>query len=223
MKILYFELLKLRKKSRGWVGPILVFVLIMTAFPLTVEFLNKDLDQAFFSVLWIAVMLVMMLATEDIFLEDYNDGTLEQLAINEETLSFVISLKIFIYWILIGVPVSLIGSFYGFGITGSLDLALYVLPVLMITSYIFLNVFSFGNALSLTKGSVLGTLITMPLVLPLLVVLGKVVIAINLGLNYFGFLGLLLGILSLIIFIIPLRIFIGHSKNIIIYTWIFVH
>ena len=155
MKILYFELLKLRKKSRGWVGPILVFVLIMTAFPLTVEFLNKDLDQAFFSVLWIAVMLVMMLATEDIFLEDYNDGTLEQLAINDESLSFVISLKIFIYWILIGVPVSLIGSFYGFGITGSLDLALYVLPVLMITSYIFLNVFSFGNALSLTKGSVL--------------------------------------------------------------------
>lgn len=206
MKILYFELLKLRKKSRGWVGPILVFVLIMTAFPLTVEFLNKDLDQAFFSVLWIALMLVMMLATEDIFLEDYNDGTLEQLAINDETLSFVISLKIFIYWILIGVPVSLIGSFYGFGITGSLDLALYVLPVLMITSYIFLNVFSFGNALSLTKGSVLGTLITMPLVLPLLVVLGKVVIAINLGLNYFGFLGLLLGILSLIIFIIPLII-----------------
>ena len=206
MKILYFELLKLRKKSRGWVGPILVFVLIMTAFPLTVEFLNKDLDQAFFSVLWIAVMLVMMLATEDIFLEDYNDGTLEQLAINDETLSFVISLKIFIYWILIGVPVSLIGSFYGFGITGSLDLALYVLPVLMITSYIFLNVFSFGNALSLTKGSVLGTLITMPLVLPLLVVLGKAVIAINLGLNYFGFLGLLLGILSLIIFIIPLII-----------------
>ena len=206
MKILYFELLKLRKKSRGWIGPILVFVLIMTAFPLTVEFLNKDLDQAFFSVLWIAVMLVMMLATEDIFLEDYNDGTLEQLAINDESLSFVISLKIFIYWILIGVPVSLIGSFYGFGITGSLDLALYVLPVLMITSYIFLNVFSFGNALSLTKGSVLGTLITMPLVLPLLVVLGKVVIAINLGLNYFGFLGLLLGILSLIIFIIPLII-----------------
>ena len=206
MKRVYFELLKLRKKSRGWVGPILVFVLIMTAFPLTVEFLNKDLDQAFFSVLWIAVMLVMMLATEDIFLEDYNDGTLEQLAINDETLSFVISLKIFIYWILIGVPVSLIGSFYGFGITGSLDLALYVLPVLMITSYIFLNVFSFGNALSLTKGSVLGTLITMPLVLPLLVVLGKVVIAINLGLNYFGFLGLLLGILSLIIFIIPLII-----------------
>ena len=49
MKIFYFELLKLRKKSRGWIGPILVFVLIMTAFPLTVEFLNNELNQAFFS------------------------------------------------------------------------------------------------------------------------------------------------------------------------------
>ena len=48
MKIFYFELLKLRKKSRGWIGPILVFVLIMTAFPLTIEFLNEDLNQAFF-------------------------------------------------------------------------------------------------------------------------------------------------------------------------------
>ena len=107
---------------------------------------------------------------------------------------------------LIGVPISIIGSFYGFGITRSFDLGINILPILLVTSYIFLNVFSFGNALSLTKGSVLGTLITMPLVLPLLVVLGKVVISINIGLNYFGFLVLLLGILSIIIVVIPLII-----------------
>ena len=76
MKLINFEFLKLRKKSRGWLGPILVFILIMTAFTLTVEILNSNLEQAFFSVLLIATLLVMMLATEDIFLEDYNDGTL---------------------------------------------------------------------------------------------------------------------------------------------------
>ena len=183
MKIFDFEFLKLRKKSRGWIGPRLVFVLIMTAFPLTVEFLNEDLDQAFFSGLWIALMLVMMLATEDIFLEDYNDGSLEKLALKNQSLALILGTKIFIYWMLIGVPISIIGSFYGFGITRSFDLGLNILPILLVTSYIFLNVFSFGNALSLTKGSVLGTLITMQLVLPRLVVLGKVVIAINIGLN----------------------------------------
>jgi heme exporter protein B len=206
MKLLKFELLKLRKKSRGWLGPILVFVLIMTAFPLTVEILNKDIDQSFFSVLWIATLLVMMLATEDIFLEDFNDGTLEQVAIKHNSLSGVITIKIFVYWLLIGLPISLLGALYGFGITSSADLAIQLIPILMITTYIFLNVFSFGNALSLTKGSILGILITMPLVLPLLVVLGKVVIAINLGMNFLGFLFLLLGILSIIIFVLPIII-----------------
>ena len=206
MKLLKFELLKLRKKSRGWLGPILVFVLIMTAFPLTVEMLSKDIVQSFLSVLWIATLLVMMLATEDIFLEDFNDGTLEQMAIKHNSLSGVITIKIFVYWLLIGLPISLLGALYGFGITSSADLAIQLIPILMITTYIFLNVFSFGNALSLTKGSILGILITMPLVLPLLVVLGKVVIAINLGMNFLGFLFLLLGILSIIIFVLPIII-----------------
>lgn len=206
MKLINFEFLKLRKKSRGWLGPILVFILIMTAFPLTVEILNKNLEQAFFSILWIATLLVMMLATEDIFLEDYNDGSLEQMAIKYDSLSGLVATKIFIYWVLIGIPISLIGALYGFGITRSSESALQILPILLITTYIFLNVFSFGNALSLTKGSILGTLITMPLVLPLLVVLGKVVIAINLGINFLGFLFLLLGILSIIILILPMII-----------------
>lgn len=206
MKLINFEFLKLRKKSRGWLGPILVFILIMTAFPLTVEILNKNLEQAFFSILWIATLLVMMLATEDIFLEDYNDGSLEQMAIKYDSLSGLVATKIFVYWVLIGIPISLIGALYGFGITRSSESALQILPILLITTYIFLNVFSFGNALSLTKGSILGTLITMPLVLPLLVVLGKVVIAINLGISFLGFLFLLLGILSIIILILPVVI-----------------
>ena len=115
MKLINFEFLKLRKKSRGWLGPILVFILIMTAFPLTVEILNSNLEQAFFSVLWIATLLVMMLATEDIFLEDYNDGTLEQMAIKYDSLALLVAIKIFVYWSLIGVPISLIGALYAFG------------------------------------------------------------------------------------------------------------
>jgi heme exporter protein B len=206
MNIIRFELLKLRSKSRGWLGPILVFILILVAFPLTLEVSNKDLGQSFFSVLWIAMLLVMMLATEDIFLEDYNDGSLEQFAISNINLSYVIGVKIFIYWLLIGLPISLLGSVFCMGITSSTYLAAHIFPILLITSYIFINVFSFGNALSLTKGSVLGTLVTLPLLLPLLIVLGKVVISINLNLNYLGFVALLLGVLSIIIFLIPLII-----------------
>ena len=198
--------LKLLKKSRGWLGPILVFILIMIAYPLTVEVSDIELTQSFFSILWIAALLVIMLATEDIFLEDFNDGTLEQYAILQKNLSFIIGSKVFVYWLVIGVPISIIGTIFCVGTTSQTAFGYQILPVLLVSTYIFMNVFSFGNALSLTKGSVLGTLVTLPLLLPILIILGKVVVAINFDLNYSGFLLLLLGILSIIIMIIPMII-----------------
>ena len=206
MQVIKFEFLKLLKKSRGWLGPILVFILIMIAYPLTVEVSDVELKQSFFSILWIAALLVIMLATEDIFLEDFNDGTLEQYAILQKNLSFIIGSKVFVYWLVIGVPISIIGTIFCVAITSQTAFGYQILPVLLVSTYIFMNVFSFGNALSLTKGSVLGTLVTLPLLLPLLIILGKVVVAINFDLNYQGFLLLLLGILSIIIMIIPMII-----------------
>ena len=87
MKIFYLEHLKLRKKTRSWLGPILVFSLIMIAYPLTVEFLQTNLEKGFYSLLWISILLSMMLATEDIFLEDFSDGTLEQTIISNSSFS----------------------------------------------------------------------------------------------------------------------------------------
>ena len=206
MEIIKFEFLKLLKKSRGWLGPILVFILIMIAYPLTVEVSDVELSQSFFSILWIAALLVIMLATEDIFLEDFNDGTLEQYAILQKNLSFIIGSKVFVYWLVIGVPISIIGTIFCVGTTSQTAFGYQILTVLLVSTYIFMNVFSFGNALSLTKGSVLGTLVTLPLLLPLLIILGKVVVAINFDLNFLGFLFLLLGTLSIIIMIIPMII-----------------
>ena len=73
MKLLSLELLKLKKKTRSWLGPILVFWLIMIAYPLTIEVSSESMEIGFFSVLWISILLSMMFATEDIFTEDCND------------------------------------------------------------------------------------------------------------------------------------------------------
>ena len=198
------EFLKLRKKTRSWLGPILVFWLIMLAYPLTVEFLQDKLEIGFFSVLWIAILISMMLATEDIFSEDYNDGSLEQTVIKNQSFSFIIVTKTFTYWLLIGLPISILSFVFSLGTTEDLSLSLSVLPLAIISSYIFLNLFVLGNALSLNKGSVLGALVTMPLALPVLIVLGKGLIAIQLDVNYQSFIFLLLGSLSIIIVAIPI-------------------
>ena len=203
MNIFYLEFLKLSKKTRSWLGPILVFSLIMIAYPLTVEFLQTNLEVGFYSLLWISILLSMMLATEDIFLEDFNDGSLEQTVISITSFPSLISKKIFIYWLMIGVPISFLSFLFSLGITKNLSESLFIFPLSIICSYIFLYLFVFGNALSLNKGTVLGALITMPLALPILIILGKSIVAIQFGINYVEFLLLLLGTLSIIITTIP--------------------
>ena len=204
MKIFKLELLKLQKKTRSWLGPILVFWLIMIAYPLTVEFLQEKLEIGFFSVLWIAILISMMLAAEDIFTEDFNDGTLEQMMIKSSPFSILVSIKTLTYWMLIGIPISVLSFIFSFGTSENFSLSLMILPLSLISSYIFLNLFVLGNALSLNKGSVLGALITMPLALPVLIVLGKSLTAIQLDINFISFILLLLGCLSIIIVAIPL-------------------
>ena len=204
MNELKLEYLKLKKKTRSWLGPILVFWLIMLAFPLTVEFMQDKLEIGFFSVLWIAILISMMLATEDIFIEDYNDGSLEQTIIKNTSFQFLISIRIVVYWLMIGVPISILSFIFSLGTSEDLLLSISVIPLSIISSYIFLNLFVLGSALSLNKGSHLGALITMPLALPVLIVLGKSIIAFQLGINYLEFILLLLGCLSIIIIAVPI-------------------
>ena len=203
MDIFKLEFLKLRKKTRSWLGPILVFWLIMIAYPLTVEYLQENMIIGFFSILWIAILLSMMLATEDFFIEDFNDGFLEQTIIKSNSFSLLISSKIFTYWLLIGLPISILSFVFSLGSSDNMTLSFLILPLSMISSYIFLHLFVLGNALSLNKGSVLGALVTMPMALPVLIVLGKSITAIQVEINYMGFVYLLLGCLSIIIVVVP--------------------
>ncbi len=203
MDIFKLEFLKLRKKTRSWLGPILVFWLIMIAYPLTVEYLQDNLVIGFFSVLWIAILLSMMLATEDFFIEDFNDGSLELTIIKSNSFSLFIVAKTFTYWLLIGIPISMLSFIFSLGTSENMTLSFLILPLSMISSYIFLHLFVLGNALSLNKGSVLGALVTMPMALPVLIVLGKSVTAIQVEINYIGFVYLLLGCLSIIMVVVP--------------------
>ena len=197
------ELFKLRKKLRAWLGPILVFLLITISFPLTVELASDDLKNVFYSILWIASLLTVMVSVEGIFLEDYEDGTLENFSVANDSLFSMVLIKIFIYWLLIGIPISLLGTFFSVSMTGAISSIYIVLPSMLISTYIFINLFALGNSLSLNKGSVLGALITMPLLFPILILLGKIVLNANFGFEISNLLLLMLGVLLLIIVFIP--------------------
>ena len=74
--ILYIEMYKLFKRRRAWIGPVLVFLLIIISFPLTLDINSDNPPQIYLSFIWISTLLVTMLGTELIFSDDFEDGTL---------------------------------------------------------------------------------------------------------------------------------------------------
>ena len=143
----------------------------MVAYPLTVELTNQSLADAFFPVLFISCLMVMMLRIEGIFLEDYEDGFTEDFDYWWINLSISIY-KDFSSLVLYWYPCL---NFWIFIQYWSRKYSLFIYfafeAFLLVSTYIFLILFCLGNSLSLTKGSVLGTLITMPFLLPMLVYL----------------------------------------------------
>ena len=200
--LILIEAYKLFKRSRAWIGPVLVFLLIIISFPLTLDVSSENPPEIYLSFVWISALVVSMLGTELIFSDDFEDGTLEQHAINSQLVEIVFY-KILVHWILIGVPIAFVAFLFILSLDFSFQLSLMTLSCLIISNLIFINFFSLGNSLSLKKGSILGLLITIPLLIPLLILLGKMTTAAILGLNFISYLSLLAGVMILATCFIP--------------------
>ena len=200
--LIFIEAYKLFKRSRAWIGPVLVFLLIIISFPLTLEVSSENPPEIYLSFVWISALVVSMLGTELIFSDDFEDGTLEQHAINSQLVEIVFY-KILVHWILIGVPIAFVAFLFVLSLDFSFQLGLMTLFCLIISNLIFINFFSLGNSLSLKKGSILGLLITIPLLIPLLILLGKMTTAAILGLDFISYLSLLAGVMILATCFIP--------------------
>ena len=200
--LLLIEGFKLFKRSRTWVGPVLVFLLIIISFPLTLDINSDNPPQIYLSFIWISTLLVTMLGTELIFSEDFEDGTLEQYAVNSKLIEIVFY-KILVHWALIGIPLAFVAFLFILSLNISIHISSIALICLVISNLIFINFFSLGNALSLKKGSILGLLITIPFLIPVLIVLGKMTTSALLGLSLVGHLSLLVGVMILVASFIP--------------------
>ena len=200
--LLFIEGFKLFKRSRAWVGPVLVFLLIIISFPLTLDINSDNPPQIYLSFIWISTLLVTMLGTELIFSEDFEDGTLEQYAVNNKLIEIVFY-KILVHWALIGIPLAFVAFIFILSLNISIHISSIALLCLVISNLIFINFFSLGNALSLKKGSILGLLITIPFLIPVLIVLGKITTSTLLGLSLVGHLSLLVGVMILVASFIP--------------------
>ena len=72
-RLLKTESFKLSNKLKSWLGPLLIMVLVLIAFPLSIDISQYDLEKFYFSIIVISLLMTSFVATEGMFEEDFED------------------------------------------------------------------------------------------------------------------------------------------------------
>jgi heme exporter protein B len=163
---------KLAWREGGAIGVTLGFYLVVVAI---MPFgLGPDLNllaRIAPGMLWVALLLAALLSADRIFHNDYEDGTLDSLAMGPLPLPLVAAIKSLAHWLTTGVPLALLAPVLGL----LLNLPLDAMPLLVLTMLAGTPAVSFvaGIGASLTLGlrrsGLLLALLVLPLYVPVLI------------------------------------------------------
>jgi len=206
LRLIKIESSKLFYKLKSWLGPMLIMILVLTAFPLSIDISQFDLEKFYFSIIVVSLLMTSFLATEGMFDEDFEDGSLEQEFLTEQDFYKVVLSKIFVYVCFIGVPIALIGAIFSVANGVAIESFVSVFLSLSLSNLLLFNLFAFGNALSINKGAMLGVLTSLPLALPVIILLGTAIRSIQYGNGFLEIISLMIGMGFLISAIMPLII-----------------
>ena len=206
LRLVKAETYKLSKKLKSWLGPLLIMVLVLIAFPLSIDISQFDLNKFYFSIIVVSLLMTSFVATEGMFEEDFEDGSLEQEFLIEKDFYKLALTKIFVFVFLIGIPIALIGALFSFANGVAIDNFAKVFLLLSLSNLLLFNLFAFGNALSINKGAMLGVLSSLPLALPVIILLGRAIRSIQYGDGFLSIIALMMGVGLLMSAVMPLII-----------------
>ena len=206
LRLIKSESFKLSKKLKSWLGPLLIMVLVLIAFPLSIDISQYDLDKFYFSIIVVSLLMTAFVATEGMFEEDFEDGSLEQEFLIEKDFYKVVFSKILVYVAFIGIPIAFIGALFSFANGVAIVSFAKILLLLSLSNLLLFNLFAFGNALSINKGAMLGVLTALPLALPVIILLGRAIRSIQFDEGFTAIIALMTGIGLIISAIMPIII-----------------
>lgn len=162
--------LALRQKSDIF-NTVFFFVVVVTLVPLGVGPDQGLLRSIAPGVVWVAALLSALLSLPRLFANDYVDGTLEQMLLSGEPLTLIVIAKIFAHWLTSGIPLTIISGVFAIIFDLQTDVALVLISSLLIGTPVLSLVGSVGAALTLglRGGSVLTSLLVLPLYIPVLI------------------------------------------------------
>lgn len=188
-----------------WLYPLVLFLVIITLFPLAVGSEPALLQRLGVSAVWIAALLSLVMGVDGLFKPAFDNGTLAQLVVAKASLPLWVLIRLVIHWIfssgivaalsLLAVPLFQLSWFEAWVLMASIVTGS---PMLLMLSAVASSL-----TLSLKNGAVLVPLIALPMQLPVLIFATGAVDLFATGLNGLPILALLLAGSILSVLVMP--------------------
>ena len=162
--------LALRRRS-DIANPLLFFVTVLALMPLGIGPEPEMLARMAPGLIWVMALLATLLSQESMFRSDFEDGSLEQLALQAQPLYFPVLAKVLVHWFVTGLPLTVLSPLLGMMLNlpdeGYLPLALSLL--LGTASLSLIGAIGAALTVALRRPGLLLALIIMPLYVPVLI------------------------------------------------------
>jgi heme exporter protein B len=147
------------------------FVVVASLFPLGIGPELNTLRMIAPGILWVGALLASLLSLSRLFAVDFQDGTLEQMALSPVPLPLLVTAKIVAHWLLSGLPLALLAPVLGLQFDMDADALGVLMLSLLVGTPLLSMVGAIGAALTLgvRGGDVLLSLLVLPLYIPALI------------------------------------------------------
>jgi len=177
--------LAMRRKSEVLTA-VFFFVVVASLFPLAIGPEPEMLRKIAPGILWVGALLASLLSLGRLFAADYQDGTLEQMALSPTPMPLLVAAKVLAHWLLSGLPLALLSPVLAlqFDLDSATMWVLFTSLLLGTALLSFLGAVGAALTLGVRGGEVLLSLLLLPLYIPALVFGSGAVEAQMVGMGY---------------------------------------
>ena len=188
--------------NKAWFT-ITFFLLCLLVFPLSFGASTNFQNELSIPAIWVSALFANLIALDQMYKEDYSDGTLTYYLINDIPFSTVVIAKCLSHWFFCGVPIIILSPFCLYVLSGSF-LSYNLIIMLLIGTPLLTLIGSPISALMLgsrVRGPII-TFITLPFYFPIIIfgIMGASQNSYNLNAEFY----LLLSMLSIVVVFFPL-------------------
>ena len=153
------------------INPLLFFLLVIILFPLGLGPDPEQLSVLAPGILWVVALLANLMLCMRLFVDDFEDGSLEQLAMARIPLAVAVLPQLVASWLASGLLLSLISPLFGLMLGLPLSVAPVLVASLLMGTAIMLLLGAVGASLTVgvQRGGILLALLILPLYVPVLI------------------------------------------------------